>query len=53
LQLEDGGWAVSGNKSDADVTAMTLQALAPYYNDMTDRAARGRQCSPASFGAAA
>ena len=36
LQLEDGGWAVSGNKSDADVTAMTLQALAPYYNDMTD-----------------
>ena len=36
LQLEDGGWAVSGKKSDADVTAMTLQALAPYYNDMTD-----------------
>ncbi len=36
LQLDDGGWAVSGNKSDTDVTAMTLQALAPYYNEMTD-----------------
>ncbi len=30
LQKQDGGWAVSGSGSDADVTAMTLQALAPY-----------------------
>lgn len=30
LQLSDGGWAVSGGYGDADVTAMTLQALAPY-----------------------
>lgn len=31
LQLSDGGWAVMGTRSDADVTAMALQALAPYY----------------------
>lgn len=30
-QLSDGGWAVSGRYGDPDVTAMTLQALAPYY----------------------
>ncbi len=31
LQLPDGGWAITGNASDVDVTAMTLQALAPHY----------------------
>lgn len=31
LQLGDGGWALSGSNADVDVTAMTLQALAPYY----------------------
>jgi hypothetical protein len=30
LQLKDGGWALSGNLSDIDVTAMAIQALAPY-----------------------
>lgn len=30
-QLSDGGWAVIGSRGDVDVTAMTLQALAPYY----------------------
>ncbi len=30
LQLADGGWANSGAASDPDVTAMVLQALAPY-----------------------
>lgn len=30
LQLPDGGWAVSGDTADVDVTAMALQALAPY-----------------------
>lgn len=30
FQLEDGGWAISGKISDTDVTAMLLQALAPY-----------------------
>ena len=43
LQKDDGGWAVSGSVSDADVTAMVLQALAPYrdakeVSDAIDRA---------------
>lgn len=29
-QFEDGGWALSGSAADPDVTAMALQALAPY-----------------------
>ena len=29
-QLSDGGWALSGSSADPDVTAMALQALAPY-----------------------
>lgn len=29
-QLRDGGWAVSGRTSEVDMTAMALQALAPY-----------------------
>ncbi len=33
LQLEDGGWAVMGQTADVDVTAMTLQALAPHRDD--------------------
>ena len=31
-QLSDGGWNVNGNGADADMTAMAIQALAPYYN---------------------
>ncbi len=31
-QLPDGGFALSGKTSDPDITAMALQALAPYYN---------------------
>ena len=31
-QLPDGGFALSGAASDPDLTAMALQALAPYYN---------------------
>ncbi len=31
LQKEDGGWNLSGAVSDTDVTAMAVQALAPYY----------------------
>ncbi len=30
-QLTDGGWALSGANADADMTAMALAALAPYY----------------------
>lgn len=33
MQLEDGGWAVTGSISDVDVTAMVLQALAPRRDD--------------------
>lgn len=29
-QLADGGFALSGEKADVDITAMALQALAPY-----------------------
>lgn len=29
-QLADGGWALSGSEADPDVTAMAIQALAPY-----------------------
>ncbi len=32
LQLADGGWALSGTVSDPDITAMAIQAFAPYYN---------------------
>ena len=31
-QLADGGWALTGNVSDPDMTGMAIQALAPYYN---------------------
>lgn len=30
-QLSDGGWVLSGDVSDVDMTGMALQALAPYY----------------------
>lgn len=31
-QLDDGGWAYAGSKSDTDMTAMALQALGKYHN---------------------
>ena len=30
-QLPGGGWTLSGNDADPDMTAMAIQALAPYY----------------------
>lgn len=36
LQLADGGWAVMGAQSDADVTAMALQALVPTLANHSD-----------------
>ena len=42
LQLEDGGWAVMGQTGDVDVTAMTLQALAPHRADPAVAAAVDR-----------
>lgn len=35
-QLADGGWALTGNTADADMTGMALQALAPYYKTNAD-----------------
>lgn len=32
-QLSDGGWAYMGTKSDVDMTAMVIQALAKYYKE--------------------
>lgn len=42
-QGADGGWSLNGGRGDADITAMTLQALAPYqYEDAAaDAVARG------------
>lgn len=34
-QTEDGGFHIGSGVSDADVTAMALQALAPYYEENT------------------
>ena len=31
-QLPDGGWDLSAENADTDMTAMAIQALAPYYN---------------------
>lgn len=31
-KIETGGWSLSGEVADADITAMVIQALAPYYD---------------------
>lgn len=38
-QLNDGGWAVAGTNGDVDVTAMTIQALAPYCGEKSVQSA--------------
>ena len=35
-QLPDGGWALTGDMSDSDITGMMLQSLAPYYDKRAD-----------------
>ncbi|GKX28015.1 hypothetical protein SH1V18_04950 [Vallitalea longa] len=35
-QIKDGGFALSGDTLDVDTTAMTIQALAPYYDSNED-----------------
>lgn len=40
LQRADGGWAVTGDASDVDVTAMVLQALAPDRAEYADAVSR-------------
>lgn len=32
-ELTDGGFTLTGDVADPDITAMAIQALAPYYND--------------------
>lgn len=32
-QLSDGGFALTGEKGDVDITAMAVQSLAPYYKN--------------------
>lgn len=44
LQLADGGWALSGAYADVDVTAMTLQALAPLQEDYAEAIEKGIVC---------
>ena len=34
-QQSDGGFSLNGGKSDIDMTAMALQSLAPYYNEIS------------------
>ena len=38
-QCSDGGWALMGDESDVDLTAMALTALAPYKDDAEVKAA--------------
>ncbi|MBR6825038.1 MAG: S-layer homology domain-containing protein [Oscillospiraceae bacterium] len=38
-RLVDGGWALSGEQTDPDTTAMAIQALVPYYEDAGVKAA--------------
>lgn len=35
-QLADGGWALSGERSDPDMTGMAIQVLAPYIESRLD-----------------
>lgn len=35
-KLATGGWTLVGEKADADMTAMAIQALAPYYDSNED-----------------
>ena len=47
-EISGGGWALSGNTADADITAMAIQALTPYYTLQNDVAmAVDRGCTKA------
>ena len=62
-QNTDGGFSLSKGESDIDITAMALQAIAPYFNDFSrddvrksvDKAVEylsGKQDSSGTFGSA-
>ncbi|MGM9663461.1 MAG: DUF4430 domain-containing protein [Eubacteriales bacterium] len=36
LQCNEGGWSLTGQYADIDVTAMTVQALAPHYSESSE-----------------
>ncbi len=42
LEIEGGGWALKGTSADIDVTAMTLNSLAPYRRQAKVKAAIDR-----------
>lgn len=47
VQTADGGWTLSGDQADADMTGMALQALAPYYGEdpeVTEAVDKGLAC---------
>lgn len=45
-QLTDGGWALSGETADPDITAMAIQALAPYCNSEKEYTYPGANGAP-------
>lgn len=49
-ELANGGWALSGDKADMDITAMAIQALAPYRDDATVQKAIERGMNSLSAG---
>ena len=58
-QLPGGGWNLSGENADTDMTAMAIQALAPYYKtnetvkaavDKALEALSALQCNDGGFG---
>ena len=50
VQNTDGGFSLSKGESDIDITAMALQAIAPYYNAVEYLS--GKQDSSGTFGSA-
>lgn len=53
-QLADGGWALDGNRAEADMTAMAIQSLTPYYakrDDVKTSVDKAIQCLSAMQGA--
>ncbi len=49
-QLPNGGWAMNGNGADPDLTAMAIQALAPYYKGELDTRADVREAVDKALG---
>lgn len=43
-QLPDGGWALSGDRADPDLTAQALQALAPHRKQQPQAVLQGEAC---------